>query len=123
VSKASFGGYLKELRIKQRLSLRDVCSATGYDPSNWSKIERGLLAPPSDDGVLQVWAKVLKLKKGTAEYTTFLDKAALAKGQLPKDILENETILSHMPAFFRTVRGEKPSKEDLDQIIDILKRS
>lgn len=119
----TFGKYLKQLRAGQRLSLRDVCKEADYDPSNWSKVERGILPPPSDDDTLQRWAKALKLNPGSSHYTDFMDQAALAKGQLPKDFAENEQLLAHMPAFFRTVRGDKPSKANLDQIIDILRRS
>ena len=41
-----FGKTLKKLRTVKGLSLRQVCKKTGYDPSNWSKIERGLISPP-----------------------------------------------------------------------------
>jgi len=34
-----------------------------YDPSNWSKIERGMLAPPTDEKTLKNWAKILGIKK------------------------------------------------------------
>ena len=57
-----FGKFIKELRARQRLGLREFCLKTGYDPSNWSKIEREVSPPPKDDETLRTWAKQLGLK-------------------------------------------------------------
>ena len=56
------GKTLKELRLKRDLSLREICRKSGYDPSNWSKVERGLMPPPTDGKTLIKWAKAVKLK-------------------------------------------------------------
>ena len=34
-NKPMFGTFIKELRAKQRLGLREFCLKTGYDPSKW----------------------------------------------------------------------------------------
>ena len=47
-----FGDYIKQLRLKQKLTLRDFCKKFAHDPSNWSKIERGKLLPPNDENTL-----------------------------------------------------------------------
>ncbi len=119
----AYGDYLKSLRISKRLSLRDVCSKAEYDPSNWSKVERGILPPPADEATLNKWAGALGLQPKEEGYIDFMDKAALAKGMIPKDIAEEEEIMAHIPAFFRTLRGQKPSKEEIDKIIDLLRKS
>ena len=54
-----FGTFIKELRAKQRLGLREFCLEHGHDPSNWSKIEREVLQPPRDEETLRTWAKQL----------------------------------------------------------------
>ena len=118
-----FGEYLRELRISKRLSLRDVCRAAEYDPSNWSKIERGILPPPSDTETLEHWSTALELKADTPEHQAFLDNVSLSKGMIPKDILEQENIMEHIPAFFRTLRGQKPTKEEIEKLIELLKES
>ena len=46
-----FGTFIKELRMKQRLGLREFCLKYEHDPSNWSKIEREVLSPPSDEAM------------------------------------------------------------------------
>jgi len=39
------GRFLKIQRIQRRIVLRKFCKEIGYDPGNYSKIERGLLNP------------------------------------------------------------------------------
>lgn len=116
-----FAKNLKELRIKKGLSLREVCKLTGYDPSNWSKVERGRIAPPSDRKTLATWAKVLGLSQKSKELDEFIDAAQLAQGIIPSDILTNENAVKFMPAFFRTLRNKKPTKEEIDRLVELIK--
>jgi len=118
-----FGKLLKELRMKKNLSLRDVCKLVDYDPSNWSKIERGIISPPSDKDDLIRWARSLGLKQDQKEYQEFIDFAQVAQGIIPKDILASEQAIEYLPAFFRTLRNEKPTKEEIDELIQILRNS
>jgi ribosome-binding protein aMBF1 (putative translation factor) len=41
-----FGEFIKERRVAKGISLREFCKRMETDASNWSKVERGLLAPP-----------------------------------------------------------------------------
>ena len=116
-----FGQVLKDLRIKKELSLRDVCRETGYDPSNWSKIERGIISPPADENTLIKWAKILRLTvKKTKEFT---DEARVAQGIIPQDILSRPNAVKYLPAFFRTLRNEKPTKEEIDRLIELIRNA
>lgn len=116
-----FGRTLKEFRIKEELSLRDIYKETGYDPSNWSKIERGLISPPSDEKILIKWAKALKLSR--EKIREFIDQAKIAQGIIPQDILSQPNAAKSLPAFFRTLRNEKPTKEEIDQLIELIRKS
>ncbi len=113
-----FGSILKKYRMERDFSIRDICKIVGYDASNWSKIERGLLPPPTDERVLDVWASALKILK--KDIRKFKDNAAIAQGIIPRDIIENKNIISLMPAFFRTIRGNKPKKEDIDDLFKVI---
>ncbi|MFA5086367.1 MAG: helix-turn-helix domain-containing protein [Candidatus Paceibacterota bacterium] len=117
----NFGESLKKLRLDANLTLRDICKIVSYDPSNWSKIERGVMAPPKDAKLLENWAEALKLAKESKEYSQFMDEAKVAQGSIPEDILADENIIDYLPAFFRTVRNKKPTKEDIDLLISVLK--
>lgn len=48
-----YGEFIKELRAKKEISLREFCKQVEMDASNWSKIERGVLAPPQDEEKLK----------------------------------------------------------------------
>lgn len=112
-----FGKKLKNLRIENGMTLREITKKVGYDSSNWSKIERGLLSPPSDEKTLSKWAKALDLSEKQARQ--FIDEALAAQGKIPEDILKDSAEL--LPAFFRTMRGEKPTKEEFKRLKEKLK--
>lgn len=116
-----FGKRLKELRIKKELSLREICRLTKYDPSNWSKIERGRISPPSDEVVLRKWAKVLGLSD-KQEIQKFVDEAGIVQGIIPQDILKGNAV-EHLPAFFRTLRNKKPTKKEIDKLIELIRNA
>lgn len=115
----TFGQKLGELRIKKGLTLRRACRLMNYDPSNWSKIERGMMPPPSDDRVLQKWAKKLGLSK-ISDIQQFVDEAKLSQGIMPKDILSQKNMVDFLPAFFRTLRNKKPTKKEIDRLIKMI---
>ena len=92
-----------------------------YDPSNWSKIERGKAKPPSNPETLSRWARAVGLKPNTPEWQEFLDRTALANGALPPDLLADDDLVSRLPAFFRTIRGEKASLEELRAVAEIIR--
>jgi transcriptional regulator with XRE-family HTH domain len=116
-----FGTFIKELRTRQRLGLREFCLEHGHDPSNWSKIEREVLQPPRDQETVRTWAKQLGLTPGTDDWLKFFEYAAVDAGRIPGHILEDEKLAAHLPAFFRTLSGQKPSREDLDKLLGIIK--
>jgi transcriptional regulator with XRE-family HTH domain len=112
-----FGEFVKSLRIKRDIGLREFCRRLSIDASNWSKVERGLLSPPQDKDKLDQIAEVLNVEKGSELYNELTDKASIAAGIIPKDILSDKETLSSLPMFFRTVRSEKPTPEELEKLI------
>ena len=118
--KKKFGQTLKKLRIKKGLTLRHTCRIANYDPSNWSKIERGKMSPPRDEKTLRKWARVLGISKAK-KVQEFIDEANLAQGIIPQDILSQDNIVDFLPAFFRTLRNKKPTKKEIDRLIKLVK--
>ena len=116
-----FGTFIKELRAQQRLGLREFCLEHKHDPSNWSKIEREVLLPPSDEAILRQWAKELGLKSGSDDWLKFFDYAAVDAGRIPDHILEDEKLVTQLPVFFRTLSGQKPSREDLKKLVELIR--
>ena len=48
-----FGEFIKQKRLEKDLGLREFCRQLDEDASNWSKIERGIMGPPQDEGKLK----------------------------------------------------------------------
>jgi transcriptional regulator with XRE-family HTH domain len=115
----NFGQMLKNARIMNRLTLRQCSTALGVDPSNWSKIERGVNPAPKDIGVLEHWASFFRL--GADDRQTFFDSAALSRRELPPDIAADARLLQALPAFFRVVRGNEPGEAGMEQFIQDLR--
>ncbi len=114
-----FGEYAKDRRIAVGMTLRSFCREIEMDPSNWSKIERGVLAPPDDADLLARISGLLGLN--ATEQQEFADLAAIARGQLPPD-LKDEEILAKMPAFFRAIRGQEYTAEDFEKLMEGVKK-
>ena len=111
----SFANLAKDLRIARELTLRQFCAEAGIDPSNWSKVERGVNPPPGDEPTLKSIAGVLGLN-GEARQQ-FFDQAALARSELPADIASDERVLAALPAFFRAVRGGELDEAKLREFV------
>jgi transcriptional regulator with XRE-family HTH domain len=114
-----FGEFAKDRRIAASQTLRSFCRDAAIDPSNWSKIERGVLPPPDEAGFLTRVSDVLRLT--SEERVTLVDLAAIARGQIPED-LRDEEILNKMPAFFRAIRGQEYTPEDFEKLLSGVKR-
>jgi len=113
-----FGGFLEILRQRNHLTLREFCKRAGCDPANISRVERGLMPPPKGREILERYATALGLEKDSDDWLTFLDLAAADQGMMPADIMENEALVRALPVFFRTLRGQKPTPEEMRKIAD-----
>jgi transcriptional regulator with XRE-family HTH domain len=118
----TFGEFVKTKRIENDLGLREFCKQVQLDPSNWSKVERGLLPLTCDRPKLEEMARILKLKKGTSDWSMLFDLAYISQQRIPDDVAKNESAVAALPVFFRTVRGEKPSNEELNKLYELIKR-
>ena len=117
----TFGGFVREKRIQAEMSLREFCRQAELDPSNWSKVERDLLPALGTRESLENIAKLIKLKKSSTDWAMFFDLAAISQQRIPDDVYKDEDVVAALPVFFRTVRGEKSSEEELSKLIALLK--
>jgi transcriptional regulator with XRE-family HTH domain len=115
-----FNETVKALRLKKRLTLRDFCEQVGVDPSNWSKVERGINPPPRDIVLLEKLAEFFGLKD--SQKTDFLDQAALQRQELPPDLADNVILQRALPAFFRAARGHELTHQELQSLAEDLKK-
>ncbi len=117
----TFGDFFKKKREEKRISLRQFCSQNGLDAGNISKMERGLMPPPHGHEKLEEYAGLLGIKKGSDDWYSFFDLAATETGKIPTEILKQGDIVNQLPVLFRTLRGQKVSDEQLDQLIHLIK--
>jgi transcriptional regulator with XRE-family HTH domain len=117
----TFGEFLKQRRTASGQTLRAFCTAHGFDVGNFSKMERGILAPPHGDGRLDTYAKALGLERESSEWFKFFDLASAARGEIPADLLSDAQVVERLPVMFQAMRDMDPDK--LDQFIDLVRRS
>ncbi len=116
-----FGEFIKQIRERQRLGLREFCLQSGFDPSNWSKIEREVLPPPRAEDTLRSWARQLGLKQGSDDWLKFFDYAAVDCGRIPDYVLKDEKLVAQLPVFFRTISGQKTSRQELEKLVELIR--
>lgn len=116
----NFGEFMKAKRLESGLSLRNFCTIMGLDPSNWSKVERGILNLTLSGDTLKKIAGILKLNE--EEQKTFFSLSTLAVGVIPKEVYSDDEILNALPVLFRTATGERPTQDEKDKLIELIKK-
>ncbi len=114
-----FCNVLHEKRLACRLTLREFCRRAEEDPANFSRIERGLRTPPSDE-VLSRYAKALGLDGEDAH--DFVTLGIISRRELPKDI-PLDMLVDKLPAMLKAIDGGKPTDEQLRNAIDVTKEA
>lgn len=115
-----FNETVKSLRLEKRLTLRDFCEQVGLDPSNWSKVERGVNPPPGDVSLLERLADFFDLSG--ARKLEFIDAAALQRREIPPDVADNMILQRALPAFFRAARGYELTEAELAGLADDIRK-
>jgi transcriptional regulator with XRE-family HTH domain len=119
----NFAAFFQALRKESRITLRAFCEAAGADPGNISRLERRAIPPPQDREILSRYAKALNLKEGSDEWYLFFDLAAADRGIIPQDIMDDAELVKELPAFFRTLRGQKPTESEMRKVIEKIRKS
>ena len=109
-----FSDTVKSLRLEKRLTLRDFCEQAGLDPSNWSKVERGINPPPGDAETLERLGAFFGIVGD--EKLAFMDAAAVQRREIPLDVADNVILQKALPAFFRAARGHELSETELKSL-------
>jgi predicted ABC-type ATPase/transcriptional regulator with XRE-family HTH domain len=116
-----FGEMVKARRAELGLTLREFCRRLGEDPSNWSKIERGILRPPVSREKLRRIAGVLGISEGSAEWEGLVDVAVIGSGEIPSYVMENREVYGTLPELFRTIGGDSLTAEEIRRMVERLK--
>ncbi len=117
-----FGEYIKKLRMERDITLRTFCVSCEVEPSNYSKMERGLLPPPNEPAKLEPFRVHLGLGEDSPEWRELVRLAALDRGEIPHKILSDRELVGKLPALFRTLEGDPVDDNTLDELIASFKR-
>ncbi len=117
-----FGKFIKEMRLANNMTLRQFCRELDEDPSNWSKVERGIISAPQDEEKLIKIARILGIKKNSDAWLNLFTIAKTDAGKIPDYIMSNKKIMESLPAFFRTLGSIKPKPEEIEKLIEIIKK-
>ena len=123
MSSHKFGHFFKKMRLKTGLTLRQFCKENGLDPGNISKIERGIMPPPTSREKLEQYANCLRIKVDSDEWYDYFDLAAACSGRIPANVMNDQKLVESLPLVFRTLRGQKVPKEKLLELAELIKKS
>lgn len=62
-------------------------------------------------------------KPDAANFLKFFDYAAVDAGSRPDYVMKDEELVQKLPAFFRTLSGSRPTDEELENLIKLLRES
>lgn len=117
-----FNVFFKKKRMEIG-TVRQFAKKSGLDLAYVSRLENGVILPPKDEEKLARIALALGIKRNSREWQEFMDLAAIAKNELPKDLYDNEKIANFLPAFYRTLRKKELSEKELKDLLELIKRS
>ena len=121
-SPESFGEWVKKRRADRQITLRGFAEASGIDPGNLSRYERGVLPPPQGEALDRI-SRALGLEEGSSEWQALHDLAAIAAGRIPPDLAADPVLGKRLPVLFRVARGKKLTREMLLGLADRIRRS
>jgi len=114
---ATFGQFLRQLRLAAGFGLRAFAEAVGMKPSNLCRLETGRLAPPQDPERIGKMAEVLGLKPQSPEFVRLNDLAAKARpGTAAPDVVDYAAKQPGVPLLLRTAKGKQLNEEEFRRL-------
>jgi transcriptional regulator with XRE-family HTH domain len=118
---ATFGNFVKSIRLANGITARDASQGAGMLPSNFSKLEHGALKPPQDGAKQKHLAGAIGIKLGTEQETQFFDLAAKTNKAVPIDLADIISKEDAVPLLLRTIGNKRLSKSDIERLIEIVR--
>lgn len=115
----TFGEFIRKVRQRNRITARTAADAAGMLPSNFSKMEHGLLNPPKDAERQKALAAAISLEE--AELSIFFDLAAKAANSIPVDIAEIISEQEAVPLLLRTIGNKRLDPATVKRLVQIVR--
>ena len=116
-----FGKYLKGLRKASGKPARIVALEAGMQPSNYSRLEYGVLNPPQTRAKLDRLAKAVGVPDDGVEMARFYDLAAQANKSTPVDLADIISKDDAIPLMLRTLGSKKLTKQEIEDIVKLVR--
>jgi len=116
-----FGAFVKTKRLANGITAREASQAAGILPSNFSKLEHGVLRPPSDVERQKKLAAAIGLEFGTENANQFFDLAGKANKAIPADLAEIISEDGARPLLLRTIGNKRLTEDEIRQLIEIVR--
>jgi len=116
-----FGDLFRELRLKNRYTLRAYCRKFNRDPAYISRIERGITPPPENSEEIENYARSFNLEEGSRQWIEFYNLAVVSRKKKSEPILSEKELVGKLPLFVTTTSGKPLDNDKLDKLIDIIR--
>jgi hypothetical protein len=116
-----FGEFVKSTRLRSNIIARTAASNADMLPSNFSKMEHGVLAPPRDASKQKKLLAAIGIQSGTEEAMRFFDLAGAATGAVPVDLVDIISEDEARPLLLRTIDNKRLTETEVKKLIDIVR--
>lgn len=117
-----FGECVKNLRLARGLTLRVFTQAVGVRSAEWSRIERGRIAPPAGDWLrMDRIRQALALSPDSEEWKEAWFLAAVEQEMTPLPLSGSE-VVGKLPLFIRSLDAPMDN-ESLDRLVETIRRA
>lgn len=121
----AFGEWVREYRASKEITLREFCRRANIDSGNWSKLERGVMAPPKDKALQRMIVReIIGLDETHPDYYkvfALMDnaQAAISRSMEPP---HDTDVAGALPMFITKSDGTRPTAEELDGLIVYIRK-
>jgi transcriptional regulator with XRE-family HTH domain len=116
-----FGGFIRTTRLQNGIIARDAALNSGILPSNFSKLEHGVLNPPADGNKQKQLAKAVGIMPQTPEAAKFFDLAGKANRAVPVDLADVISEDDARPLLLRTIGNKRLTEDQIKRLIEIVR--
>ena len=116
-----FGDFVRQTRLKSGLTARDASRRADILPSNFSKLEHGILTPAKDPERQKALAAAIGIEDfGGDDAAKFFDLAAKATNAVPLDLADIISKSETIPLLLRTIGNKRLTDQEVERLIEIV---
>ena len=117
-----FGREFRRQRLQADMGLREFCRANDLDAAYVSRIERGRVKPPTGEA-LAPYLQAIGLDPGSPAWQGLQYLASACAGEVPDELMRDEEVVKKLPVVFRVLGNREPTPEDIEHLIDIIRKT